>query len=110
MDKFLTQSDKDILSKYVRAETLEPCYKQLGKKDAQPIYNRPTPSEIRTLAQVIDYEGSALGLLVGVDGRKARRWQSPTGELPRFSEWVLICVLAVSKLKNSEQVTSGNIN
>ncbi len=108
MNDFLTDSDIDLLSEHVRRETLEPCYKQLGKKDARPLYNRPNHNEVRTLAQIIGYEGSALGLKVGVDSRSARRWQSSTGSYPTYSEWVLICLLAVRKLKNNTDITTNN--
>ncbi len=101
MDKFLTKQDKINLSKQVRAETLEPCYKQLGKKGAQPLYNRPTFTEVRTIARLINMEGSQLGLLVGADGRKARRWQSDTGESPTYSQWTMLCVYA-AKIINAD--------
>ncbi len=108
MNDFLTDNEKEMLSMHVRRETLEPCYKQLGKKDARPLYNRPDHSEVRTLAKIIGHEGSALGLKVGVDSRWARRWQSPTGSHPTYSEWVLICMLAVKELKNNGDITTTN--
>ena len=101
MDAFLSTKDKDNLSNYVRPETLEPCFKQLGKKDAQPHFNRPTFNEIRTLAQLIGLEGSSLGLLVGVDGRKARRWQGNTNDGPSYSQWTMICVQAAKCIGKS---------
>lgn len=98
------KADKENLSNYVRMETLEPCFKQLGRKNAQPLYNRPTFSEVRTIAQLIGREGSALGLLVGVDGRKARRWQSDTGDFPNYSQWTMLCVYAAKVInKNSNE-------
>ena len=98
MDDFLSAADKENLSKHVRPETLEPCFKRPGKKNAMPHYNRPTHVEVRKLAQIVGLEGSALGLSVGVDGRQARRWQSPSTETPLYSEWTLLCLLAAKKL------------
>lgn len=99
MDKYLTATDKENLANYVRIETLEPCFKQIGKKDALPLYHRPTHTEVRELAKLIGIEGSALGLLVGADGRKARRWQSPIEEYPTYSQWALICLAAAKTLE-----------
>lgn len=98
MKKFLSDSDIDKLCEHVRPETLEPCYKQVGKKDAQPMYNRPTHNEVRALAKIIGCEGSQLGLLIGVDGRRARRWQSPSGEFPTYTQWLAICLLAAKNI------------
>ncbi len=98
MNPFLNITDIANLSDYVRAETLDPCYKQLGKKDAMPRYIRPTVSEVRTLVQLIGLKGSKLGLAVGVDSRTARRWQGDTGQSPKYSEWMLICIIAAKKL------------
>ncbi len=110
MDKYLSKNDIERLSNYVRPETLEPCFKQLGKKDALPHFNRPTHLEVREIARLIGCEGSQLGLLVGEGGRKARRWQSETGETPTYSQWTMLCVRAAMVLseKKSENVVSND--
>ena len=98
---FLTEKDKRNLVNYVRAETLKPCYKQRGIKDAQPRYNRPTYLEVRGLAQLTELSGAELGLKIGVDGRTIRSWQSAAGKSPTYSEWILICKLASNSLEKS---------
>ncbi len=98
MNNFLTNEEKELLSDYVRPEVLEPCYKQLGKKNAIPFFVRPTATEIETLAGVTGLDNNPLGLLIGVDRRKISRWQTPANDWPDYSQWVLICLLAVKAL------------
>ncbi len=107
MNNFLSDHDKELLSFYVRPETLEPCFKQIGKKDARPHYNRPTYVEVRSLAKLIGLEGSALGLLVGKDARLVRRWQSVNGIAPDYSDWTLLCIYAAKTLSISKTVCTN---
>ena len=100
MNEFLTEQEKELLSDYVRPETLEPCYKQLGGgKDKLPHFERPNIAEINKITDLIGGSPSEIGLRIGLDRRKISRWQGKGDELPYYSQWVLLCILAANKLK-----------
>ena len=103
MSNFLTDEQITLLSLIVRPEALEDCYKQPGVKDKVPHYNRPTTQEVRAIAKIIGVEGSKLGLLVGANGRVARRWQGDHPEMPSYSQWQLMCIKAATVLTECKE-------
>jgi len=58
-----------------------------------PGWQSPSVSEFRELLRVADLSASKAGLLVGVDGRKIRKWAGGDGEAP-YAVWRLLSIYA----------------
>ncbi|WP_229801888.1 hypothetical protein [Pseudomonas mandelii] len=58
-----------------------------------PGWQAPSAAEFRELLRVADLSGSQAGMLVGVDGRKIRKWASGEGEAP-YAVWRLLSIYA----------------
>lgn len=56
-------------------------------------WQAPSVAEFRELLRVADLSASQAGLLVGVDGRKIRKWAGGEGELP-YAVWRLLSIYA----------------
>lgn len=58
-----------------------------------PGWKSPTVAELRELLRVADLSASQAGMLVGVDGRKIRKWAGGDGEVP-YAVWRLLSIYA----------------
>lgn len=58
-----------------------------------PGWQPPSVSEFRELLRVADLSASKAGMLVGVDGRKIRKWAGGEGE-PPYAVWRLLTIYA----------------
>ena len=56
-----------------------------------PGWQPPSVSEFRELLRVADLSASQAGQLVGVDGRKIRKWAGGEGEVP-YAVWRLLSI------------------
>ena len=56
-----------------------------------PGWQPPSVAEFRELLRVADLSASKAGLLVGVEGRKIRKWASGDGEVP-YAVWRLLSI------------------
>ncbi|MNP62269.1 hypothetical protein D3C76_1575300 [compost metagenome] len=82
-----------------RAMTAEQVRQELaldrpGLFDAYaPGWQSPSVAEFRELLRVADLSASQAGMLVGVDGRKIRKWAGGEGEVP-YAVWRLLSIYA----------------
>jgi hypothetical protein len=58
-----------------------------------PGWQPPSVAEFRELLRVADLSASQAGMLVGVDGRKIRKWAGGEGEVP-YAVWRLLSIYA----------------
>ena len=58
-----------------------------------PGWQSPNVAEFRELLRVADLSASKAGMLVGVDGRKIRKWAGGEGEVP-YAVWRLLSIYA----------------
>ena len=58
-----------------------------------PGWQPPNVAEFRELLRVADLSASQAGMLVGVDGRKIRKWAGGEGEVP-YAVWRLLSIYA----------------
>ena len=58
-----------------------------------PGWQPPSVPEFRELLRVADLSASQAGMLVGVDGRKIRKWAGGEGEVP-YAVWRLLSIYA----------------
>lgn len=58
-----------------------------------PDWKEPNAAEFRELLRVAGLSASQAGLLVGVDGRKIRKWAGGEGEAP-YAVWRLLSIYA----------------
>lgn len=56
-----------------------------------PGWQPPSVAEFRELLRVADLSASKAGMLVGVEGRKIRKWASGDGEVP-YAVWRLLSI------------------
>ena len=58
-----------------------------------PGWQSPSVAEFRELLRVADLSASQAGMLVGVDGRKIRKWAGGDGDVP-YAVWRLLSIYA----------------
>ena len=58
-----------------------------------PGWQPPSVAEFRELLRVADLSASKAGLLVGVEGRKIRKWAGGDGDVP-YAVWRLLSIYA----------------
>ena len=72
-----------------------------------PGWQSPSVPEFRELLRVADLSASEAGMLVGVDGRKIRKWAGGEGEVP-YAVWRLLSIyagLAAAPIRSINKVT-----
>jgi DNA-binding transcriptional regulator YiaG len=62
-------------------------------------YRAPTPNEFRDVTQTLGLTGSAIGELLGVNGRTVRKWIGGESQIP-YSAWRLLLIHAGLALKD----------
>ena len=73
-----------------------------------PGWQPPSVPEFRELLRVADLSASQAGMLVGVDGRKIRKWAGGEGEVP-YAVWRLLSIyagLAASPSYTDNEITN----
>lgn len=58
-----------------------------------PGWQAPSVAEFRELMRVAELSASQAGMLVGVDGRKIRKWAGGDGDVP-YAVWRLLSIYA----------------
>lgn len=58
-----------------------------------PGWQSPSVAEFRELLRVAELSASQAGMLVGVDGRKIRKWAGGEGDVP-YAVWRLLSIYA----------------
>lgn len=72
-----------------------------------PEWQSPSVPEFRELLRVADLSASQAGMLVGVEGRKIRKWAGGEGDVP-YAVWRLLSIyagLAIAPRRASSEIT-----
>lgn len=73
-----------------------------------PGWQSPSVAEFRELLRVAELSASQAGMLVGVDGRKIRKWAGGEGEVP-YAVWRLLSIyvgLAAAPSQSDNEITN----
>lgn len=70
-----------------------------------PGWQPPNVIEFRELLRVADLSASEAGMLVGVDGRKIRKWAGGEGEVP-YAVWRLLSIYVGLAAAQVMQITN----